>query len=665
MSDLPPDDPKRGWLARVLGIRSGPGLASGKPVALQPADPASPLSKAAREPRLWVKPARIGPPPSGRPPQPVKAAIPAGTKTSLVSPAGKRIEIEIGADGRVALTKDPPPVREITFSGGGGKGAALPGAVQALEATGTLAETQVFHGASVGSMTAAMLAAGMTAAEFTRIGNDTKMGPIIKAGDILPLKLSGDGLEAFIRKAIGSSVHGRIDAYVKDPAADPANVAAAKAIDAKIASGGPVTFGDLRTLSKFVPGVKELVVSGTMMGDDSAKPGKIADGQPQLAIFNADTEPDLDVARAVHASAALPPVFKPVDIKLSSGVTARFQDGGVLNNAPTSDLIGSDPGLDPVPEAGKMTFVFEEEASRQILKGEATPNRSRINDLIAKAQNSAAEYAKNRGLADRPEDVVMVPLKFDGPWYKRTDFSGFIGGTINFDINKEARLKLQDMTAEATRAHVEQRKQPQSWAFGSTEEMLCCVGREDLATMAAGNVPGAADALAFRDAALAEIAKLEKLAAVPDPLADPAVRAAFDQLDTLAAGDADRTAFIGRELNRSGKLGPLLDKAPKGAVGGALAAGAAVASALEAHEHAQIILRDLVYPKMVRESPKKPSGMVLKQVDTILRGAKSAEEVNRALNIAIKHFEKKFDPAGISGHRAFAAALKSRLMPET
>jgi exoenzyme U len=664
MSDL-----KRGWLAKVLGVvlpPAGPGLASGKSVTLAPIDPKSQLSRAARSPRLWTKPVEPGPRGSGRTPEPVTSPVTTGAKTSLVSRTGKKLEITVGADGRVALTADPAPIREITFSGGGGKGAALPGAVKALEETGTLAQIQVFHGASVGSMTAAMLAAGMSADEFTRIANDTKMGPIIKAGDILPLKLKGDGLEAFIRKAMGNSVQSQIKSFLGKPAEpgaagpDPQAIETLKAIDAKIAAGGGVTFGDLRALSKIIPGVKELVISGTKMGDDSGAPGRIGKDKPQLTIFSAETEPDLDVALAVHASAALPPVFKPVDIKLASGVTARFQDGGVLNNAPTSDLIGTDRALDPVPEAGKMTFVFEEDASKDILKGQATPNRSRLNDFISGAPNSAAEYAKNRGLADRPEEIIMVPLKFDGPWYKRTDFSGFIGGTVNFDIRQDARLKLQDMTAATTLAHVEQRKLPETWAFASTAEMLNCVGRSDLEAMAEGDFPGAKEALLFRDAVAAEIAGLEQLA-------EGDGKAAFDRLDTLAEGDRDRLAFIGRELNRSGKLDALLARAQKsvGRENPALAAGNAVATALSAHGHAQTVLREIIYPKMVRESPKSVAGIVLKQVDTLLRGAKSPEDVNKALTIAIRHFEKKSDFGGLHGHHAFAAELKTCLMPVT
>src|SRR5579862_1120981 len=100
---------------------------------------------------------------------PIASSLPVGSKSSFKGANGKTLDITIGTDGRVALTAPPPPLREVTFSGGGGKGAALPGAVKAMERTGVLAEVQVFNGASVGSMTAALLAAGVTADEFKAI----------------------------------------------------------------------------------------------------------------------------------------------------------------------------------------------------------------------------------------------------------------------------------------------------------------------------------------------------------------------------------------------------------------------------------------------------------------------------------------------------------------
>ena len=88
-----------------------------------------------------------------------------------------------------------------------------------------------------------------------------------------------------------------------------------------------------------------------MIGKASKKPngdeGKMEDTKPEMMIFSADTQPDVEVALAVHASAALPPVFKPVKIKLANGDVGKFEDGGVLNNAPDQRQFGHRPCRGP------------------------------------------------------------------------------------------------------------------------------------------------------------------------------------------------------------------------------------------------------------------------------------------------------------------------------
>ncbi len=66
------------------------------------------------------------------PPPKVLAAM------EVEAPGGKTLEVVKTANGRVRYTAPPPKVAEITFSGGGGKGTALPGAVKALYESGIL-----------------------------------------------------------------------------------------------------------------------------------------------------------------------------------------------------------------------------------------------------------------------------------------------------------------------------------------------------------------------------------------------------------------------------------------------------------------------------------------------------------------------------------------------
>jgi exoenzyme U len=652
------------WVRRVLGVnvttaKLQPTGQSGTDIPPQPQVRFAPMPQVIpTPPPLQPVGPGLRPRSDSGPPPPVRLPGAVGPKTTFDGADGRKLEVTVGTDGKVALTAPKPPLQEITFSGGGGKGSALPGAVAALQASGTLDQIKVFNGASVGSMTAALLAAGISSDEFMRVSNDPntsdritegrgKYGMLLKG--IAGSKLSGDELENIVRDEMGGAVRTRIQQFIDSGVGTPEQINTAQAIATKTSRGGGVTFGDLRTLAAFVPGVKEVNVSGTMMGDDSQTPGRIEKGKPQLMMFSADTEPDLDVARAVHASTALPPVFQPVNIRLSSGISAQFQDGGVMNNAPTTDLVGAKRSLDPVPTKSDMTFIFEDDDSKAVLQGDPKAARNSANDFFTKAENSAADFAKNRGLADKPEDVVMVPLTFrtpgkNGKKGKKKDFTGLMSGTVNMKIPLEDMQQLQANTATETLRALDKRKLPETREFESPKQMLNCIPQGDLQSLAQGGFPGAQEELDFRTDALEAITHLEQISngARAGDLENGPVRDALDHLQGLAGTDVDRQGFVARELNRSGALDPLMTLAKEeGTQGiGVLDAGVAVACALDAKARAQTVLREVVYPKMVRTDRKGGDGALLANMDAILRSAQMPEDVNDALQIGIDYFQQ-------------------------
>ncbi len=663
MSDTERGKNKSDWLQALFGVRL-----AGKPV---------PTTACA------VNPA-VAPPPSGgvnallarpRSGDPILGGGLEGTTRTMAGAGGKRLGITQAPDGRVVLTAPPPPVREITLAGGGGKGAALPGAVRALHDSGVLDEVKQIHGASVGSMTASLVAAGCTPEELEEIANDPKLSSDILGGRsmlgvALGPRLDGKSLQATVRGKMDALLRKRITGYLEDVAAkgnqpDPSVLLVLE----RLADGkrGP-TFGDLRILSKVIPTVKELSISASYMAEINPATGKPdKGGKAQLAIFSADTEPDMEVAVAVNASAALPPVFEPVDITLSSGLRARFQDGGVLNNVPSTDSIGDARDLDPMPTQGSMSFVFEDDAAHDAMKGVADPVKSTFADWLTGAPNSAANYETYRGLADKPEDMVIVPLKFSVKG-KKKDFSGLLSGTVNFDIGMDDRLKLQEMTAAQTAAHIQKRQEPKARSFDSMEQMLMCVDRADLVALVADGLEGAKAALDFRDAALAAVADISARAGrmtgqgAAAMLQDPALRQALAALDAAAGGNVDRQGFVAREMNRGG-LDRLIDAAQKAGEGGVLGASAVVADALKAKAHAVFVLREMIYPRLVDEDPKGVHGTLLAQVGARLRAALSALDINDALTLAIKHFRAARDLLKLHGYRKFADDLSGFLMP--
>ena len=648
---------------------------SGKKVGTGPSAIDSSVSKAAADPNVWTR--AVGPALTkdgpGKPGARIKAPLPAGPPTVCTGPDGKKVSIVKSKDGRVAFTHEAPPIQEVTFSGGGGKGAALPGAVWALAQSGVLAQAKEMHGASVGSMTAAMLAAGMTPQDFQDLSDKVDFEKVIKGKDISPIGHDGKGLEELVRKSMKSALGKQIAEYKEKNKGkiDPKIEKILDEMTKKFEGGGGATFMDLRILSKIIPAIKEAVITGTMIGSSdkpkpNEQPGKVKDKKPELKVFSADTEPDMEVAAAVHASAALPPVFKPVDIKMQNGAIGRFEDGGVLNNAPSSDTLGARE-VDPVPPKGKMTFVFEDDTAHGIKKGQAAPDRSRFNDFVSGAENSAAEYSKNKTLSERPEDVVIVPLKFTRTNGKTEDYTG-LKGTLAFNMKPEDRITLQGMTDKETADFVAKKRQPETRAFDSDAQMLNCVPRGDLATMAASNYAGAKETLKFRDEVVKNVRALEKLAAAGATGQDPRVQDLFKATNALAQSDNERLGFIGRELNRTGKLDKLLASSKnvdgKASTGNsALDAGIAVNEVVEVRAVAKKILDDVLYPKLVREGTKGVEGQMLTQVEDMLRRAKTRKEINRALTIAIDYADDKIDPTGLRGYKGFVKDLRKYLQP--
>jgi exoenzyme U len=556
-------------------------------------------------------------------------------------------------------------------------------------------------------MTAALVAAGITADEFTRIGNadettgritegsgGSKLGLLaaamknkVKSGAGNPL--TGQGLEDIVKDVLDDTMRTRIEEYMKDArkkggAPDQTVVDAAKRMGEK--KTGP-TFMDLRIVSKVIPAVKEVVITGTYTTefeeDDKGRKKKLKEGndQGQLYVFDADSEPDLPVSVAVHASASFPIAFKPVDIKLSSGLTVRFIDGGVMNNTPTTSSIGNERNLDPMPEGRGMTFVFDDKegTAGQLTKGMVQPGQgfgAKVADWITGSNHSAGEYAKNRDMTDRPEEIVVVPLQVTLPLKKPGGKGKKIDmrdGTLNFGLSLEGKLQLQSATKEATNKQIEREKAPKTREFASDAQMFVSIPMEDLKALVQSGYEGAADALTFRERAQEMIGKLHEVAntEVPQMSGHRAVAnrektmtMVLDELEKLSAGNVDFQGYVGRELNKGG-LDLLLEEIRKG--GGksdVLEATFMVSDALKVRTWSDNVLKQLVYPKMKTE-PKGGSGIeTLMIVEGLLRAAKTAEDYNDALKIATDHFKNKSDrKIPKRGHNKFAAELQRRVMP--
>ena len=111
-----------------------------------------------------------------------------------------------------------------------------------------------------------------------------------------------------------------------------------------------------------------------------------------------------------------------------------------------------------MPQQRGVTFVFDDEAgdAANLLKGKVNPAQglgARIADWFVGSKNAGAEYAKNKSAADKPGEIVVVPLvvDYEDPKTgkkKKYDMRGTGSGTLNFSPPQKVRDDLRGMTED-------------------------------------------------------------------------------------------------------------------------------------------------------------------------------------------------------------------------
>lgn len=331
-------------------------------------------------------------------------------KTPLVEGVGPRkLSLYRHSDGRVEVAVSPPAPSHLVLSGGGAKGIAFPGMVQALEEGKKLQGVKVISGSSAGAISATLLASGMDAKAFGELSNSidlpsllnskdpvtawlqtisTKLGQLAgrlpgAAGNISQLLLTmlprlqteASPLEEMMRNESRKSIL----AHIADMPRETRPAEVMKIAD-RLSAGGAPTFRDLDVLSRHIPAIKQLNITGTGMFD----------GRPQLVVFNASLTPDMDIARAARISGSLPGLFKSPQeqghgFQQVAEVTA-FQDGGLLANTPAPGVVGQPQPQGPLNQPESLVVKFESE--------ETTPKKA--------ADLSAASSTKSPARHTRP-----------------------------------------------------------------------------------------------------------------------------------------------------------------------------------------------------------------------------------------------------------------------
>jgi NTE family protein len=281
---------------------------------------------------------------------------------------------------------------DLVCEGGGVRGIGLVGALDALAAAGY--EFPRVAGSSAGAIVASLVAALQTAGEpLTRLAEVMRSIDYRKFLDrnlIGHVPLIGGGLSLLVSDGVYRG------AYLQD------------LLTGLLADLGVHTFGDLRTGDEPDQFAWSLVVTAS---DLSRR--RLVRIPWDLGSYGIDPD-DFSVARAVHASAAIPFVFEPVRVG-----NATWVDGGLLSNFPV--------GLFDRAEPRWPTFGIRLSARPGIppthpVHGPVSLGIAAIETLVSNQDNS---YIDDPCTVRR---TIFVPAENVGP--------------IDFDITAEQREAL-------------------------------------------------------------------------------------------------------------------------------------------------------------------------------------------------------------------------------
>ena len=603
-----------------------------------------------------------------QPPQPQTAGQ--DVKTPLVKGVGERnLSIYRHSDGRVEVVLSPPPPAHLVLSGGGAKGIAFPGMVQALEEADKLKGVKVVSGSSAGAISAALLASGMDAKAFTQLSNNLDLPSLLNSKDpvtawlqeassqigkfvgkvpgpagnisqllltLLPrLQTDGQQLEDLIRNESRKSVLAHIAGM---PAANrPPEVTE---IADRLSAGAGPTFRDLEILSRHIPAIKQLNITGTGMFD----------GRPQLVVFNASLTPDMDIARAALISGALPGLFKSPSeqghgFQAASEVTA-FQDGGLLLNTPAPGIIERSFPESPLGKDEALIVKFESD------KPSAPPKSggffSYLADTFTGTPHTAAESYQDDRLKAYSEQTVTLPLNSD-----KGDYRGLLGGTVNFTMTSEQKQHLQAQARQAVSGHLQKRElERERHEFPSLNDAVMAMDDQMLASVQdeLQKDPAGAEALRFRKDAQQALKALDSAIAEANQsdtslVMTPKIASALRNLDALARRPED-IEWLGKRLNAPGQRNfqQLLQVGNGSGLSKVLSNAVTEMQKRDIGVKAANFIREVIYPSLYR--PGQPSANVelLQRAVRDLGDATTPQEFNRVLDGIVKHYRARNKP---------------------
>ncbi len=230
-----------------------------------------------------------------------------------------------------------PPIRNLVFEGGGPRGLAYIGAIQALERKGTLKSVENIGGSSAGAITALALGLGYNSYEIKDIAFDASLADFMDISDNAKnLNWLQKAYKGFINITRKSGELGRglylgksLQKWVQDCIHKKMEIAyifcsgeiseRKDFVKTMLAHKGSITFRELQTIREYFPelNIKNICLTGTNYTDQ------------KLEVFSIEKTPDMPIDVAVRISMSIPWAFKSV---MYNG--KEYVDGGCLNNYP-------------------------------------------------------------------------------------------------------------------------------------------------------------------------------------------------------------------------------------------------------------------------------------------------------------------------------------------
>lgn len=612
-------------------------------------------------------------------------------KTLLVDSGGERnLTLLRDPQGGVEVVLSPPPITHLVLSGGGAKGVAFSGGVQALEDARKLEGIRVISGSSAGAISAALIASGMGAAAFDGLSDTINLPSLLNSKDpvtawlqeasstlgkhvgrlpglvgnisqllmtLLPrLKTAAVPLEDMIRDESRKALLGHIADSPRETR--PAEV---MRIADKLSAGGAPTFADLEVLSRVIPAVKQLNITGTGMFD----------GRPQLVVFNSSLTPDMDIARAARISGSLPVLFKsPVEqghaFQMASETTA-FQDGGLLLNTPAPGVVDRLFPESPLSKSESLIIKFESDAVGA--PAQSGGFFSSLADCITGTPHSAAEAYQDKRLEAFADQTLALPLNTE-----KGDFRGLLNGTVNFTMKDEYKQHLQEKAREAVEGHLQRRAATrESHSFGTLDEAVLAMDDKTLASVqpALQKDTAAASALMFREEAKQVLHALDRAITEVDKSHDgllftPKLSSAVRNLDALARSP-EKIEWLGRRLNDPGQhnFQALLQMAAKQGDASSKVMTCAVAEMKrrDIAVRAESFTREVIYPSLFRPGQPASNVELLQRVARDLAKAATPLAFNRVLDGLSENYQARNKPWGTPSSSTTVEMAKAWRMP--